>query len=265
MKQIAFGSILVIALLTLATCGDRSVDNPTQPSGNGAIAPNPSFVENFDSIDATIWQVASWHEESWTDPARCTVSNGKLNMVFRYDSATQTHLGAAIQTWGRFLYGRWEARLKPSSVAGVLNSFYTIDWDNLATPGSSNDGTKQEIDIEFLTYTFGPSTGKIHFAVHQAGLASFNLNPDIELGFNPSDGFHTYGYEITPDHIQWIVDGQVLNTYTYAENAITINSPYQLKLNVWSAVNWVHGPPVANTDCVYQIDWIKFYPYIGNE
>ncbi len=240
----------------------------TVNTGSGGFATTPSFEENFSQApDPAVWQVAGWKEESQTSPERCTAIDGKLNMVFRYDSATQAHLGAAIQTRKTFLYGRWEASLKPSSVPGILNSFYTIDWDDMTTPSPNNDGTKQEIDIEFLTYTFGPGKGKIHFAVHQAGLTSFDLNPDIELGFNPSEAFHTYGYAITPEHIQWIVDGTVLHTYTYAGNAITIDSPYQLKLNVWSQNGqntWVKGPPVANTDCIYQIDWIKFYPYVAN-
>ena len=129
-------------------------------------------------------------------------------MTYRYESATGANLGAAIQTWNTFLYGRWEARLKPSSIKGVLNSMYTIDWGN-------GNGTKQEIDIEFLTFAFGAGTGKVHYAVHAAGLTSTDTNPDIVLNFNPSDDFHVYGYEITPTHIAWIVDGNVLYTYTY--------------------------------------------------
>ena len=45
-------------------------------------------------------------------------------------------------------------------------------------------------------------------------------------------------------------------------NAIKIDAPYQLKFNVWSSKNWVQGPPIADTDCIYQIDWVKFYPYV---
>lgn len=174
-------------------------------------------------------------------------------MVFRNDSVLG-YLSAAIQTRETFLYGRWEARLKPSSVAGVLNSFYTIDW-------GTGDGTKQEIDIEFLTFAFGEGAGKVHYAVHAEGHTSMNTNPDIDLNFNPSDDFHVYGFEITPEHIEWFVDDEVIHTYAYSENDITIDAPYQLKLNVWSAVHWVNGPPPVDTDCVYQIDWIKFYPY----
>jgi len=259
-RVMGFYYIIFFAIAIMAggcSTSDSSDNEVIDIVDTGDIDSTPSFEDDFNSIDSSVWQVASWQEESLTSPLRCVVSNGILNMTFRYDSATGTNLGAAIQTWNTFLYGRWEARLKPSSISGVLNSMYTIDWGN-------GNGTKQEIDIEFLTFAFGTGTGKVHFAVHAAGLASTNTNPDISLGFNPSDDFHVYGFEITPQHIAWIVDGTVMYTYTYSGNAITINSPYQLKFNVWSSVNWVQGPPVADTDCIYQIDWVKFYPYVAD-
>jgi beta-glucanase (GH16 family) len=141
-------------------------------------------------------------------------------------------------------------------VPGVLNSFYTIDW------GTNGDGTRQEIDIEFLTYSFGSNSGRVHIALHAAGLTSFQTNPDILLDFNPSDAFHVWGFEITPTYLKWFVDNRVLYTYTYAINPITINASYQLKLNSWTAAGWINGPPVVGIESVYQIDWIKFYPYV---
>lgn len=225
----------VTAGLAVALCScSRSGNAGAGPDVTGYIDTTPSFEDSFTSIDSSVWQVASWQEESLTSPSRCYVTNGILNLIFRYEPAsTNKNLGAAIQARNTFLYGRWEARIKPSDVPGVLNSMYTIDWGD-------GSGTKQEIDIEFLTFAFGAGTGKVHYAVHAAGFASTDTNPDISLGFNPSDDFHVYGYEITPQYIKWIVDGTVMLTYTYSGNAITINSPYQLKFNVWSSVNWIN-------------------------
>lgn len=220
------------------------------------------FIENFDgnSINDSIWHVATWTEHGGkTGTERCYASDGYLNMVFINDP-NNGYLSSAIQTRKEFSYGRWEARLKPPKEAGVCASFYTIDWDDITTPASSSDGTKEEIDIEFLTFAFGANTGKVHFAVHKSGSTSFDTNPDVDLNFNPSDDFHIWGFEITPNHIEWFVDNQVLLTYHYTESNINISSNYQLKLNLWSATNWVNGPPTANVECLYQIDWIKFTP-----
>lgn len=217
----------------------------------------PVFEENFDKIDNTVWEVAGWVEESKTSPTRCTVSEGILNMIFKYDLATNSNLGSAIQTRKTFLYGRWEYRAKPSSIKGVLNSFYTIDW------GDKGSGTRQEIDIEFLTFQFGAGKGQVHCAVHAAGKKSFDTKPDVELGFNPSEDFHIYGFEITPEKIEWFADKKVICSYTYQGNGIKIDSPYMLKMNFWSNKNWIKGPPQKDVDCLYQVDWIKFYPYKG--
>lgn len=127
------------------------------------------FFEDFNHIDSKIWRVAGWTEHGGkTSPDRCYAKDGFLNMIFIHDPE-EGNLGSAIQTEVEFFYGRWEARLKPSNVPGVLNSFYTIDWDNTVDPSADNDGTKQEIDIEFLTKSFKGSSGEVHIALHARG------------------------------------------------------------------------------------------------
>jgi len=221
-----------------------------------------TLFDDFDSsqINNSRWQVATWSEHGGqTGKDRCYVKDGYLNMIFT-NSSKSGFLSAAIQTREEFLYGRWEARLKPSSVPGVLNSFYTIDWDNTVDSSSASDGTKQEIDIEFLTFAFGNDTGSVHFAVHEQDKKSFQTNPDVPVSFNPSDDFHVWGFDITPEKIEWFVDSHILKTYTYPDSFASVTSPYQLKLNVWSAKNWINGPPVADVETVYLIDWIRFTP-----
>ena len=224
------------------------------------------FVEDFsgDSVDESTWQIATWSEHSaQTGRERTFVQGGNLHMQF-VNSSTDGWLNSAIQTRDEFLYGRWEARLKPSSVSGVLNSFFTIDWNDTDDPSSDSNGTKQEIDIELLTQSFGVNSGEIHLALHEEGKSSFQTNPDIELAFNPSDDFHVYGFEITPDYVEWFVDNTVLYRYTYAGQPITVDAPYQLKLNTWTTSGgWIGGPPPENVVCEYLIDWIRFTPLDG--
>ncbi len=255
-------------LIILIGCSSNKKPNiipRPEPTPLPSIAPGAeTFRDDFNgsSIDTETWLVADWKEHGGqTGEERCYQKDGYLNLVFINDPQ-KGFLSAALQTKATFGYGRWEARLKPSQVPGVLNSMYTIDWDNFETQAPS-DGTKQEVDLEFLTKDFGTNYGKVHFAVHQAGHQSFTTNPDIELNFNPAADFHIWGFEITPQQIRWFVDNQVLQTYTYSDPAsdITINSPYQLKFNVWSAKKWIEGPPAPGTKCVYQIDWIRFIPY----
>jgi len=224
------------------------------------------FVDDFDgaAVDETTWQIATWSEHNGqTGTERVSVENGHLTMVLVNDASLGV-LSSAIQTRQEFFYGRWEARLKPSSVPNVLNSLYTIDWDDTSTPGATDDGTKQEIDIELLTKSFTGSNGSVHFALHADGLPSSDTNPDIELGFDPSADFHVYGFDITPEGIEWFVDDQVLWSIKYDENPITIDAPYMLKLNFWTGGDWVLGPPPPGVEAIYLIDWIRFTPCLNS-
>ncbi|MDO5577316.1 MAG: glycoside hydrolase family 16 protein, partial [Fibrobacter sp.] len=174
------------------------------------------FFDDFDSdkVNSQTWRVATWAEHGGqTSAERCYVKDGCLNLIFIND-AKKGFLSSAIETKSKFFYGKWEARLKPSNVAGILNSMYTIDWDNTTTTAAS-DGSKEEIDIEFLTFSFKPDYGEVHFAVHEEGLKSFETNPDVKLDFNPSNDFHVWGINITSEYIEWSVDGNLLKKYEY--------------------------------------------------
>lgn len=212
------------------------------------------FYEDWsDGINAERWLVAGWREHGvQMSPERVVVDeDGRLNITFVND-AEEGYLGGALQTQREdFRYGRWEARLKPTSVPGVLNSMYTIDWGD-------GDGTKQEIDIEFLTYTFdGPEhPGEVWIALHAAGRESTGFSQPLD--FDPSADFHVWGWEITPEYIEWFVDDQVLYRYVYAEQDITVDAPYMLKFNVWTQEAWIHGPPTEDLETTYQIDWVRF-------
>lgn len=213
------------------------------------------FRDDFDGpkINEDVWQIGTWSEHGGQlSRERCFVENGFLTMLLINEGGAIK--SSAIQSRETFLYGKWETRLKVSSVPGVLNSFYTIDW-------GEGSGTRQEIDIEFLTHSFGEKRGEVHFAVHAAGLKSFETHPDVKLDFNPSDDFHVWGLDITPQRIEWSVDGKSLLVYTYSEHDVKIDAPYMLKLNTRSQKKWINGPSEEGVLSTYLIDWIQFTPY----
>jgi beta-glucanase (GH16 family) len=255
--------IVLLQCILLFSCSKevRLTTTPDQPEIRGEKYVNEIFYEGFDGpIDNKIWHVGTWKEHGGQLSAdRCYVKDGLLNMIFINDPE-KGYLSSAIETRDKFLYGRWEASLKPSSVPGVLNSFFTIDWNNTADPSSNSNGTKQEIDFEFLTKSFVGNTGEVHIAIHAAGKKSFGVNPDTKLDFNPSLDFHVWGFDVTPEYVEWFVNGKPLHRYIYSQHDITIDSPYNVKFNVWSSEKWIGGPPEENVECVYQIDWIRFTP-----
>jgi len=145
--------------------------------------------------------------------------------------------------------------LKPTDIDGVLPTMYTIDWREPEVR------TRQEIDIEFVSTNIGDDYSEVHLAVHGADFESWETQ--VELPFNPADDFHIWGFDITEERIQWFVDDIVLYEYDYENYPGSIDAPYSLKFNFWSSMNspWIKGPPEANKEIYYYIDWVKFKSY----
>ena len=246
-------------LVHVSPFGSNKTYNESPITGEKYV--NSTFFEDFNGeIDPGIWQILSGGEHGAQGSKDLSYTkDGFLHLEFLNDP-DRGLFGSAIQTRDEFLYGKWEARIKASNAPGVLNSVYTIDWNNTADPSSNNNGTRQEIDIELLNKSFTEAKGEVHFAVHATGKKSYNSNPDFKLDFNPSAGFHVFGFEITPEYIEWFVDGKSMDQYIYSENDIKIDAPYMLKMNNRTGIGWVGGPPSIGTKAIYLIDWIRFTP-----
>lgn len=236
----------------------------------GFVEPEPEyeFIDTFNAstIDSDLWHVGTWTEHGGQlSSERTYIEDDMLVLAFEYDTDYYEETGlfksSAIQTQrDDFGFGRWEARLKPTDEDGVLPTMYTIDWRD----GGSQ--TRQEIDIEFVTVNISDDYSEVHFALHGAEFESWGT--DVELPFNPANDFHIWGFDITEDRVQWFVDDIVLYEYWYDEQAGVIDAPYSLKLNFWSASledggtgYWIQGPPVADTELYYYVDWVRFTSY----
>lgn len=204
-----------------------------------------SFNEN--------WRRAAWLQNHTTMGIdRAYPEDGLMKF---FVEAGSPYLGGSIQSKYTYGYGRWEARLKPSNVAGVVNAFFAMNLN-----GSDIDGIIKEVDIEFTPYTFSEDGGEVHIALHAQG-ASNLIVEDISLDFNPSSDFHIWSFEILPDRIRWAVDGVQLYEYEYNGNHyMDMTNGYQLLLNAWTNDDhWVQGPPDERAEM--QVDWVKFYTY----
>jgi hypothetical protein len=217
------------------------------------------FEDTFDAADwqttQTSWQVITWVQNgTQMSSDRCDTDG--LGHLVQTVLAGEPYSGGSIESRDEFGFGRWVARLKPSAVPGVLNSMFIKDWDDHTTLDIGSDGTKAEIDIEFLTHTFGSGTGTVNLAVHFDGRHNY-VSTQVPLDFNPSDEFHEWGFDILPDRVVWHVDGRTLFTWLYSDDA-AMNENYEFYFNAWTQDIWILGPPATNAE--YQIDWVRFYP-----
>jgi beta-glucanase (GH16 family) len=232
-------------------------DPTPAPDPMGRFAAEPSFHESFDpgwKPGDNDWRVATWKQNgTLMSPERAQV-NDAGHMV-QTVLPGEPYRGGSMQTEREFGYGRWIARVRPSSVPGALHSIFTKDWDDLTTE-APGDGNKFEIDIEFLTYTFGPGRGRVHLAIHKQGQSNAFVR-DPELDFNPSDDFHVWGFDVLPDRVVWHVDGRELATWKVPDGEI-VPVGYEFFFNSWTKPNWIKGPPKEPAH--YHIDWVKFHP-----
>ena len=77
-----------------------------------------------------------------------------------------------------------------------------------------------------------------------------------DLGFDASEGFHTYGFDWQADHITWYVDGKAV--YTAYDNIPTTAG--KIMMNAWPGIgvdDWLK-PFNGNTPLTARYQWVTY-------
>jgi hypothetical protein len=146
-----------------------------------------------------------------------------------------------------YLYGRFEARIKPSQGDGMLSSFFT--FDDPADPWG-------EIDIELL----GLYDHTVDLNTITTGQASHIRQHYIP--FNPHLEFHDYGFEWTPEYVAWFIDGEEI--FQQSGTHITeMDSAQKIMMNIWQPVyaDWVGTFDDRILPRFSYYDWVKYSSY----
>ena len=121
------------------------------------------------------------------------------------------------RTQNYYHYGDYEVRMKPSANPGTASTFFicTGNYDTKFLLDENGDyvldengqrisvaNPHDEIDIEFL----GKDTTHVQFNFFVDGVGGNEYMYD--LGFDASEGFHTYGFRWEENAITWFVDGE---------------------------------------------------------
>ena len=181
-----------------------------------------TMVDDFRDGSASYF-IAS---DGWTngDPFDCgwyssqtSLRDGALNLTIgRDNSGKYSYAGAEYRTNAFYHYGYYETSMQAIKNKGVVSSFFTYT-------GESDGNPWDEIDIEIL----GKDTTKVQFNYYTNGQG--NHEKMYDLGFDASQGFHTYGFDWQPDHITWYVDGKAV--YTAYDNIP--KTAGKIMMNVW--------------------------------
>lgn len=150
--------------------------------------------------------------------------------------------GSEIQTLDGYSYGYYETSMKVAPTSGVVNSFFVI--------AEGYDSGTIEIDVEILT-------NESWINSPDSGLHPSNEQRIVDLDFNPTLGFHRYGFLWEPGKISYTIDGEIVAVNNDPKSNIGTDTAY-IMMNAWTGnPSWGGGPPKQNATSYY--DFVKFY------
>ena len=206
----------------------------------------------------------SHNHSGWCVPENVIVKDGILTLrgdneqhpdsvgkqyTFSNQKADIMYTSGAVNTAGtfRFNYGYFEARMKMPTGKGMWPAWWML-----------KDGWPPEIDmLEILCSR--PNQLRVNCHYGPAWNSERSHEQVIDLGFNSSEDFHTYGFEWTPKYMRYYVDGvQVGHDLTTKEALDQCTNMYMI-LNL--AIDGWDGKPDGTTvwPAEFQCDWVRVW------
>jgi beta-glucanase (GH16 family) len=180
----------------------------------------------------------------WNRAANCGVANGLLTITAKPDnitSASGTHYdwSSCLITSSpsyAFRYGYIETRAKFPAAKGFWPAFWT--WQAA--------GNNQWTETDAFEY-YSDNHTRLYLSQHSGSGGGCNL---ANLGFDPTQGFHTYGADIKPSGgTDFYVDGHRVCTASGTSTGLT---NIIVDMFVYSQI-----PPAAGTVATKQVDYVR--------
>jgi len=237
-----------------AESSDNNNNNtPSTPSGliDYGTQPNTSatMYDNFRQGSSSYffasdgWSNGSCFDCVWRE-GNTAFKDGALTLTIDRDYSEQyNYSGAEYRTTDHYHYGYYETSMQAIKNDGVVSSFFTYT-------GPSENNPWDEIDIEIL----GKDTTKVQLNYYTNGVGNHEYMYD--LGFDASEGYHTYGFDWQPNSITWYVDGKAV--YTAYDNIPS--TPGRIMMNTWPGTGvdeWLK-PYNGNTPLTARYQWVTY-------
>jgi endo-1,3-1,4-beta-glycanase ExoK len=223
------------------------------------ITPPGSFLDNMDSYNSSLftkgdgWKNGNPFNAGWRAD-HINFADGIMTITLDKQTcpagcSEMPYASGNYASNNFYGYGLYEARLKPAKAGGIIGgSFFmnTGPWDNQPW---------DEIDIEFL----GIDTTRMQTNYYTDSIGGHESL--INLGFDASQDFHTYGFEFRADSIRWYVDGKLVRTENGSSGALPSHR-MKLTMNLWPGIgvdDWL-GVFTYSGPLNMQVDWVKFTP-----
>lgn len=196
------------------------------------------------------WGLENWRRE-FEDRSTSEVEGGwhasspglieqREGMLTIHATATTDHLTVEA-TDQAAAYGRWEARVRVVEESTGSTPF-TFLWELAPTSGDSCHPNG------IVLASYRPGDARVRGEVRTADQGTFRYSRALDLR---SRAWHTYAVEVTPTHISWFVDTQVIRTErrTAALSGATFHPEFQILGETGQRMNTSR----------LQMDWVRYY------
>jgi len=192
------------------------------------------------------WGDSQWHDGFVTALTRTWKVNRPSLVRNQHGMLTINATSASGTVWARVAghgqrYGRWEARVRAEQYSADRTPYHVM-WELVPTSGY-HCGARS---IVLADYPLGSNEARMH--VRNLPGADFTTSKALDLRPGP---FHTYAVEVTPDHVSWFVDTQVVMTERRPE-ALT-GATYDVRFRLAGTPGATMNPGRM------QMDWVRYY------
>jgi beta-glucanase (GH16 family) len=252
------------ATRTPTPLGVTNTPTRTATRTNTPVTPLPTatltggFLDNLDSYNTGLFTKA----DGWTNGNPFNVgwradhvnfSGGIMTLTLNNTPcpsgcSNMPYASGEYRTNNLYGYGLYEGRFKAAKASGTVTSLFTYT-------GPSDGQPWDEIDFEVL----GKNTNQMQLNYFTNGTGGHETI--INLGFDSSAGFHTYGFEYRPTYIKWFVDGVLVHTETGSRGPLPSHN-MKLMVNFWPGIGvdgWL-GPFTYTGPLSAQYEWLKYTP-----
>lgn len=224
---------------------------------------------NADSLDTTKWHSTNpyWRGRPpvFFHKDCISVRNGflRVSALNSVESArcefpnSFTHISGFIVSKNLVRFGYFEIRAKLMD-SSLVSGF----WLNRHTPEEWSEITIVEVPAGIDKYRnlLQPNWHYFHGPDYKGTHDNHLVGPSvIELSFDHVDDFHIYGFEWSPTHLRWYVDGEMVreskNKYHF--------QPLQMNINVEANDYFEAIPDDSRLPSVFEVDWVRTWRLSG--
>jgi beta-glucanase (GH16 family) len=264
-----FSTALLAACLakaTAQTCPTLIWSDEFDGSNLNADNWTPQIGDGCDiSVDLCGW---GNNEAQFYRSQNIAVADGSLKInALRQTFGEKEFTSARIRSFEKFdidltqPYVRIEARIKVPLGQGLWGAFWMMPSPEVLWPKGG------EIDVmEFIGREPNSAYGVIHYG--NLFRDKSELGGPLKMPTSPSENFHIYTIEKTPNRIAWLVDGFEYQSYTNSDIQPKYSWPfeqtYHLILNLAVGGNWPGYPDRDQAvDVIMEVDYVRVYDMSG--